>query len=111
FGSRQLHFLSERDDVRGRDVPEGILDAMQVFNEKIGTPGRVAQDLTYLGLRVRIDLAALGLRPRATSLKRRRIYCLMFHARLPACGMRARLMLGSFRASLIQKIAVLFDVR
>ena len=58
FGHRETHFRGEGDDVRGRNAPVRVLDAVQKLDEEIAPARRVAQEPADLGDRLRIGLPA-----------------------------------------------------
>ena len=71
LGQRELHLLRQRDDVRRRDVTAGVLDPVQVLDQEIAPPGRIAQQRPHFRERPRIDGAALRL-PARPPLARQR---------------------------------------
>ena len=59
LGHREPHFLCQRDDVRSRDAAVGVLDPVQMLDQEVAPPWRVAEQRAYLGECLRIDGAAL----------------------------------------------------
>jgi hypothetical protein len=66
FGEGEAHFIRERGEVGGGDLPVGVLDEMQMLDQQIALAGSAAQQRLYLGLGARLDLAALRNRPGAS---------------------------------------------
>ena len=56
FGHRELHLLGQGDQVRGREMPVAILDAVQVFDQQVAPQRRVFQEGAYF-------LAGFGIGP------------------------------------------------
>ena len=60
LGHREPHFLRQRDDVRSRNAAVGVLNPVQMLDQEVAPPRRVAEQRAHLGQRLRIDSAALG---------------------------------------------------
>jgi hypothetical protein len=58
FGHGHLHLGRERDQVRGRQAAEAILNAVQMLDQEIASPGRAGEHGDDLCSRVWIDRAA-----------------------------------------------------
>ena len=57
---RHLHISRKRDEMRGREMPEAILDLVQVLDEQIAAPWRITEERADVLTRLRIDGATLG---------------------------------------------------
>ena len=53
LGRRELELLRERDEVRGRQAAVRVLDAVQVLDQQVRAPRRVAEQRADLGERRR----------------------------------------------------------
>src|SRR5262245_19492447 len=60
LGQRQLHFRSERREMRGGEIAVLILNEMQMLNQKIAAAWPVRQKGTNFVERLRVDLPAFG---------------------------------------------------
>ncbi|SRR5260221_2648485 len=56
---REAHFPGERREMRGREMPVAVLDAVQVLDQQIGAARRVTEQRLNLIQRLGIDLSAL----------------------------------------------------
>jgi hypothetical protein len=68
LGHRHLHLSRERDEMRGRQAAEAILDLVQVLDQQVTTTGRRAEQGADVFPRLRIDSAALGCSAHACAL-------------------------------------------
>ena len=68
LGLRELHRLGERGQVRGGEVAEAVLDAMQVLDQVLGVERRALEHRRHFGARDGIDGAPLGRGPCAADL-------------------------------------------
>src|SRR2546428_815161 len=59
LGERKAHLPRERREMRGREVPVAVLDAVQVLDQEIGAARRVAEQRLDFLQGLRIDLPAL----------------------------------------------------
>jgi hypothetical protein len=61
LGGRQVHLARERDDVLGGEMAVAVLDFVQMLEEQIAPPRRIAQQRLYLCERRRFDGTTLQL--------------------------------------------------
>ncbi len=58
LGLREIHLGGERREVRRAEAPVAVLDLVQVLDQQVAPPRRVAEQRTHLGERRRIDAPA-----------------------------------------------------
>jgi hypothetical protein len=60
LGEGKLHFVGQRGQMGGRNLPVGVLNQMEMLDQEVAPTRPVAQQNGDLLRGLRIDLAALG---------------------------------------------------